>query len=220
MKKEVGGFNLPDGIVLGPMYFSKNGKQSSTIIGPPIIAFNYGISNAMNHLNQYSTLEKVEFQTEFNYLLEHIIGDILVYFQNRLKLIAKTSNVGQMNSVDACVASYKKYAIEIEKFMDINLLTQIDRVRGRKHHTDRRYDTDYTINGEEYNDIGKLVELTKKVQIEVQNFDKKLSDKYKDYEVRVEKTSTSTSIEFTAIGHAFDFTRGGKIVPKKSKNAE
>jgi len=36
IKKEVGGFEILDGVVLGAGYFSKDGKQSSTLICPPI----------------------------------------------------------------------------------------------------------------------------------------------------------------------------------------
>ena len=36
IKKEVGGFEILDGVVLGAGYFSKDGKQSSALICPPI----------------------------------------------------------------------------------------------------------------------------------------------------------------------------------------
>src|SRR3989338_3284575 len=51
IKKEVGGFEILDGVVLGASYFSKDGKQSSALICPPIWAFNYGITNSLNRLN-------------------------------------------------------------------------------------------------------------------------------------------------------------------------
>src|SRR3989338_2767025 len=85
IKKEVGGFEILDGVVLGASYFSKDGKQSSALICPPIWAFNYGITNSLNRLNSV-TLPPEEFQSTFNSLLDDFVAEILVYLENRRKL--------------------------------------------------------------------------------------------------------------------------------------
>ena len=207
---------LPDGFAIGPMYFSKDGKTASAMImQPAIIPFDYSITNALNRLNK-STLPIDEFQTEFNSLVNNLIADTLLYFCNRLKPILKGS-AGQFNNIDDAVRKYKKSGIEIGDMCDLAFLEVFNKVRGRKHHTDRRYDADYTINGVSYDTVEKLLELANKVKKEIHGFDKKLSTTHKDYDVKVTQTPNSTSVEFGALNHAFDLTRGGKVVPPKSK---
>ena len=213
IKKEVGGIKLPDGIALGPMFFSKDGRTANAIIGPAIIAFDYGITNSLNRLDK-DHLPIDEFQSAFNSQIDDLISEILIYFQNRLKVICKT-NVGQFNSVDRCVKEYQKYSIDLGDLCDLNFLLDIDRVRGRKHHSDRRYDNDYTINAVVYDSIGKLRALNRRVHKEIHGIDSKLALTHKDYEIKVSQTANSVSLEFTADSHTLDFTRGAKVVPKK-----
>ncbi len=213
IKKKVGGMRLPGGIAIGPLMFSKDGKTASTIMGPAIIPFDYGITNSLNSLNKVS-LSTDEFQTAFNSQAEDLVAEMLIYFQNRLKPIAKT-NIGQFNSIDKCVKEYVKHSINLGDLCDIDFLLGVDKVRGRKHHSDRRYDADYSINGVSYNTIEKLRELNRRVHEEIHAVNDALAESHKDYDVKVTQKPGSTTIEFVATSHAFDLTRGGKIVPKK-----
>lgn len=217
VQKAVGGMRLPGGIALGPLMFSKDGKTASTIIGPAIIPFDYGITNSLNSLNK-TDLPLDEFQSAFNSQVEDLIAETLIYFQNRLKPIAKV-NTGQFNSVDKCLREYQKYVIDVENLCDTNFLLELDRVRGRKHHSDRRYDADYSIDGVSYDSVEKLRELNRKVHTIIHTLNDSLAVTHKDYDVKVTQTPTSVSIEFTATSHAFDLTRGGKTVPKKEKDS-
>ncbi len=214
--KQVGGFGLPGGVAIGPMYFSKDGKQSSALMMPAIIAFNYGVTNTLNRLNK-TNLPPDEFQVEFNALTNALVAEMLLYFQNRLKPIAAKSGVGKMNSIDTVMAAYKKFSIAIETLCDINFLAELDRIRGRKQHTDRRYDADYSITGMDYDTVEKLRGLATKVREEIHTFDNNLSATHKDYDIKVSQSPTSVSVEFTALDHAFDLTKSGKVVPKKSE---
>lgn len=216
IKREVGGMKLPDGFAIGPLYFSKDGKTASALVmQPAIIPFDFSVTNSLNRLHK-SSLPIDEFQIEFNSLVDNLVADTLIYFQNRLKPIVKGS-AGQFNKIDDAVRKYKKSEIEIVDMCDFVFLKSLSDVRGRKYHTDRRYDADYTINGVSYNTAEKLRELANKVKKEVHNFDDKLAVNYKDYGVKITQTSNSTSIEFKALNHAFDLTRGGKVVPPKPK---
>lgn len=214
LKKEIGGIALPDGIVLGPMYFSKDGKQATTFMGPPVVAFDFGISNAINRLKNDATSID-EFQVEFNSLIENLIADILIYLQNRLKLIAAKNSVGQMNSIDKGVFEYKKFSINLGALCDLPFLTQLDRVRGAKHHSDRRYDTDYTIQDIAYDSVDKLRVLAQRVRSEIKKLDDELNKTHPAYDMKIAKQPGSVSIELNSIGHAFDLTKG-RVVPNKT----
>ncbi len=215
LQKAVGGMRLPGGIALGPLMFSKDGKTASAIIGPAIIPFDYGITNSLNNLNKTDLLHD-EFQAAFNSQVEDLIAEMLIYFQNRLKSISK-GNVGQFNSMDRCIKEYEKYGIDLRDLCDANFLLEVDRVRGRKHHSDRRYDADYSIGGLVYDSVEKLRELNRKVHAIIHTLNDSLAVTHKDYDVKVSQTPNVVSIEFTATSHAFDLTRGGKTVPKKEK---
>lgn len=215
VQKVVGGMRLPGGIAIGPLMFSKDGKTASATMGPAIIPFDYGITNSLNSLNR-TNLSIDEFQASFNSQVEDLVAEMLIYFQNRLKPIIQT-NVGQFNSVDRCVKEYAKNSIDLGEICDINFLLAVDNVRGRKHHSDRRYDADYSISGVQYDTIEKLRELNRRVHAEIHALNDSLATTHKDYDVRVIQTPTGMSIEFTATSHAFDLTRGGKVVPKKTE---
>ncbi|OHA70832.1 MAG: hypothetical protein A3E07_00765 [Candidatus Wildermuthbacteria bacterium RIFCSPHIGHO2_12_FULL_45_9] len=217
IQKAVGGIRLPGGIALGPLMFSKDGKTASTIMGPAIIPFDYGITNSLNNLNK-TDLPHDEFQAAFNSQVEDLIAETLIYFQNRLKSIAK-GNVGQFNSVDRCIKEYEKHKIDVKSLCDADFLLEVDRVRGRKHHSDRRYDADYSIGGLSYDSVEKLRELNRKVHAIIHALNDSLAVTHKDYDVKVTQTQNGVSIEFTATSHAFDLTRGGKTVPKKEKDS-
>jgi hypothetical protein len=215
LKKKVGGLRLPGGIAIGPLMFSKDGKTANTIMGPAIIPFDYGITNSLNLLNK-TELSIEEFQATFNSQVEDLVAEMLIYFQNRLKPISQ-SNVGQFNSVNKCVAEYKKHSINLEEFCDVNFLLDVDNVRGRKHHSDRRYDSNYEIGNIRYDTVEKLRELNRKIHEQIHMINDKLAETHKDYDVKVTQTPNSTTIEFTAASHAFDLTKGGKVVSKKKK---
>src|SRR3989344_8773506 len=183
VEKEVGGMKLPDGVAIGPMYFSKDGKTASAIMmQPAIIPFDYSVTNTLNRLDQ-PTLTIDEFQTEFNSLVGNLVADTLIYFQNRIKPIVQGS-AGHFNDMNDCVREYKKVGIEIENMCDSVFLKNLSNVRGRKQHSDRRYDADYTISGVSYDTVEKLRELANKVKKEIHNFDNKLSATHKDYDVK------------------------------------
>ena len=216
IKKETGGIKLPNGISIGPLYFSKDGKTANNLLmQPSIIPFDFGVTNALNRLNK-PNLPIDELQAEFNSLVGNLVAETLIYFQNRIKPIIKGS-AGQFNDMGDCIREYKKAGIEIKNMCDFPFLKDLSDVRGRKQHSARRYDADYTINGVSYDTVGKLRELANKVKKEMHDFDDKLSTAHKDYEVKVSQTGNTTSVEFFAIDHAFDLTKGGKIVPPKPK---
>src|SRR3989344_3929915 len=217
VQKAVGGMRLPGGIALGPLMFSKDGKTASTIMGPAIIPFDYGITNSLNNLNG-NDLPHDEFQSAFNSQVEDLIAETLIYFQNRLKPVVK-GNSGQFNSIDRCVKEYEKCGIDVKNLCDAEFLLEVDRVRGRKHHSDRRYDADYSMGGVSYDSVEKLRELNRKVHTIIHALNDSLAVTHKDYDVKVTQTANSVSIEFTATSHAFDLTRGGKTVPKKEKDS-
>jgi hypothetical protein len=217
ISKAIGGMRLPGGIALGPLMFSKDGKTASTIIGPAIISFDYGITNSLNSLNKTS-LSADEFQAAFNSQVEDLVAEMLIYFQNRLKPIAK-GNVGQFNGVDRCIKEYIKHSIKLEELCDTKFLLSVDSIRGRKHHSDRRYDGDYTIDGVAYDTVEKLRELNRRVHQEIHNINDGLASSHKDYDVKVTQTPNSITIEFKAVSHTFDLTRGGKVVSKKSEQS-
>lgn len=216
VKKEVGGFEVLDGVVLGASYFSKDGKQSSALICPPIWAFNYGITNSLNRLVN-DTLPSEEFQNTFNSLLDDLVAEILIYMENRLKLIVVSDKLKyKMNSVPECVKAYRNLAkLEIEKLCDVQFLKLVDRARGERHHTHKRYDANFVINDAAYDTIEKLRQLTKKVREIIQDLDQKLSATHKDYEIKVERLPSAIKAEWKAVNHALDMTQGGKIVPSK-----
>ena len=98
---------------------------------------------------------------------------------------------------------------------DVSFLKNLDRARGDKHHTHRRYDANYTISNTRYDTAEKLRELTIRVRKELQDLDQKFSATHKDYEVKVERLPSAIKAEWTAVKHALDMTDGGKIVPQK-----
>lgn len=216
IKKEVGGFEILDGVVLGASYFSQSGKSSSALICPPIWAFNYSITNSLNLLS-YTTLPSEEFQSVFNSLLDSLVAEVLVYLENRLKLIVVSDRLKyKMNSVSECVRAYRNLAsIKLENFCDIPFLKAVDMVRGNKHHTHRRYDENFSISNATYDTVEKLRKLTKKVREVIQDLDLKLTVAHKDYEIKIERLPLAIRAEWTAIKHALDMTQGGKIVPQK-----
>ena len=215
-KKEVGGFEILDGVVLGASYFSKDGKQSSALICPPIWAFNYGITNSLNRLNN-TTLPPEEFQSTFNSLLDDLVAEVLIYLENRLKLITVSDKLKyKMNSVPESVKAYRKLAnIDIEKLCDIPFLKAVDRARGAKHHSHRRYDADFSIINTVYDTVEKLRELTRRVREVIQDLDQKLSATHKDYDIKIERLPSAIKAEWTAVKHALDMTQGGKIVSQR-----
>lgn len=216
-KKETGGMKLPDGFAIGPMYFSKDGKTASSLLmQPAIVAFDFSVTNVLNRLSKLDKLASDEFQTEFNSLMDNLISDVLIYFQNRLKPLVQ-GGAGQFNKIGDAVKEYSKTGIAVGDLCDLVFLQDFSNVRGRKHHTDRRYDSDYTINGVSYDTVERLRELATKTRDEIRDFDSSLAKTHKDYDVKVTKTSNSISVEFTALNHAHDLTRGGKVVPKKPK---
>jgi hypothetical protein len=121
-----------------------------------------------------------------------------------------------MNSIDAGVDAYKKFSIELGTLCDLPFLTQLDRVRGEKHHSDRRYDADYTIHGTAYDSVEKLRVLAQRVRSEIKKLDDELNKTHPAYETKITKQPGSISIEFNAIGHAFDLTKG-RVAPNKTK---
>ena len=86
LKKEVGGFEILDGIIIGASYFSKDGQKGSVLICPPIWAFNYGVTNAFNRLSHPASGPD-QFQSMFNSLLDELVSEVLIYLENRLKII-------------------------------------------------------------------------------------------------------------------------------------
>jgi len=124
-----------------------------------------------------------------------------------------------MNSVPECIKAYNNLtSIKLETLCDISFLKNLDRARGNRHHTHRRYDTNYVIGGTTYGTVEKLRELTINVRKELQDLDQKLATEHKDYEVKVERLPLAIKVEWTAVKHALDMTDGGKIVPQKSTN--
>jgi hypothetical protein len=214
LKDQVGGMKLPGGFAIGPMFYSKDGKTASATIGPAIIAFDFGMTNSLNLLNRDDIADN--FQSVFNSEVENLVSEMLIYFQNRLKVISKTS--GQFNSVQRCISEYSKYNIDLNKLCNTKFLLAVDSVRGRKHHSDRRYDADYSIDGVSYDTIEKLKQLNRLVNKEIHAINDSLSESHKDYEVKVSQTPNSTSIEFISENHAFDLTRGGKVVSKNKES--
>lgn len=219
ISKQIGGLRLPGGFAIGPMLFSKDGRQGNAIMMPAIVAFDYGVTNAQNRLRQ-TNLPPDELQEAFNSLTNALVAEMLLYFANRLKPIAMKSNVGQMNDMGDCVAAYHTFSIDVESLCDTHFLTALDRVRGRRQHTDRRYDDDYTIAGTNYDTVGRLRELAERVRQEIHTFDKNLAATHKDYDVKVTQSPTGVSVEFKALNHAFDLTKGGKVVPPKREGTE
>lgn len=216
IKSEVGGMKLPNDIVLGPQYFSKDGKSASALMMQPvIIPFDYSVTSALNRLNK-PHLPIDEFQTEFNSLVGTLVSDTLIYFQNRIKPIVH-GGAGHFNDMNDCEREYKKVGIEIKNICDFDFLKNLSDVGGRKRHSDRRYDADYTIDGVSYDTVKKLRELANKVKKEIHDFDDNLNISHRDYEIKVTQTPNNTSIEFTALNHAFDLTRGGRVVPPRPK---
>lgn len=213
IKKEVGGMRLPGGIALGPLMFSRDGKKVDTVMGPAIIPFDYGITNSLNALSDPG-LKSVEFQTAFNSQVEDLVAEMLIYFQNRLKPI-KQGSVGQFNSIDKCVQEYTKVGIDLGKICNLDLLLDTDRVRGRKHHSDRRYDSDYTVGDTNYNTVELLRELNRSIHREIHVVNDALAETHPDYEVEITQTDSQTTITFKAISHAFNLEKGGRVVPKK-----
>ncbi|HXF44035.1 MAG TPA: hypothetical protein VNK70_01040 [Candidatus Paceibacterota bacterium] len=216
LNKQVGGFELPGGIVIGPAYFSQNGQQSSVLLCPPIWAFNYSVTNILNRLTT-TTPAPEEFQSIFNSLLDGLVADILVYAENRLKIIVIRDKLKyKMNSVPECLKAYRNLAnIDIRTLCDVGFLKSLDRARGDRHHTHRRYDANYSIGGVVYGDMTQLRALTSRVRTEIQRLDQGLAATHRDYDVNAQQTPAFVRVEWTAVGHAFDMTAGGKIVPKR-----
>jgi hypothetical protein len=216
VNKQVGGFELPGGMVLGAAYFSQNGQQSSALICPPIWAFNYSITNVLNRLTAANPTPE-EFQSTFNSLLDDLVADTLVYLENRLKIVVVKDKLRyKMNSIPECVKAYKNLAgIDIQTLCDISFLRDVDRARGDRHHTHRRYDANYSVGGVTYGDIAQLRALTTRVRAELQNLDQALAGSHRDYVINIQNNHAFTRTEWTAVDHAFDMTAGGKIVPKR-----
>lgn len=217
IKKEVGGFEILDGIVFGAAYFSKDGKQSSALICPPIWAFNYGITNTLNRFNN-KTPATEEFQNLFNSLLDDLVAEILIYFENRLKLIVISDKLKyKINSISEGVKAYQKLAnINLEQLCDVSFLKNIDIARGKKHHTFRRYDANYDIGNATYDTVEKLRGFVVDVRKKIQDLDQKFANTHKDYEIKIERLPSAIKTEWTAVKHALDMTNGGKIVPQKT----
>lgn len=214
-RKEAGGFELPNGIILGPIYFSGEGNQSNALMCPSIWAFNYGITNSLNQLNSPSEIKPEEFQSIFNSLLDNLVSEVLIYLDHRLQLLSLGSEL-RKNSIVKYVELYKKHTdLELEKICNFSFFAALDKVRGEKHHSHRRYDANYDISGTKYDTIEKLRNLILQTKKEIQNLDQQLAIKHKDYDVKITHLPTAIRVEWFAVKHAFDMTAGGKMVPQK-----
>ena len=217
IKKEVGGFEILDGIVIGAGYFSTDGKKTSALICPPIWAFNYSLTNVLNRLPQRD-VNSEEFQSTFNSLMDDLIAETLVYLENRLKIIVVKDKLKyKMNSVPESIKAYKNLAgIDLTSLCDMAFLKAVDRTRGETHHTHRRYGTDYRIGEISYDTVEKLRDLSKKVRGDLQDLDVHLAVTHGDYKVEIKRLPHAVQVEWTAIKHALDMTDGGKIVQQRS----
>lgn len=90
-----------------------------------------------------------------------------------------------------------KIQIELEKLCDIAFLKAVDRARGDKHYTHRRYDVNFSIDNAVYGTVEKLRELTKRVRGIIQDLDQKLANTHKDYEVKIERLPSAIKAEWT-----------------------
>ena len=215
-EKEVGGFKLPNGITMGPFYFSPDGGKAANIMGPAIIAFEYGIANTLNRLKDKDSLPIDEFQSNFNATVEDLVSEVLIYFQNRLATIVK-GKPGEFNSVDTCIKAYNKESINLSGICDTEFLVSLGRVRGRKHHSARRYDADYQVGDVSYDTVPKLRDLIRKVKEEIRKVNEALDKSHKEYNIEVKQEPGVISATFMMTGHAIDLTRGGRVVPIKPK---
>ena len=213
IQKEIGGMRLAGGVAVGPLMFSNDGKTAENIIGPAIIPFDYGVTNSLNTLNKESISEE-EFQSTFNSQVQDLVSETLIYLRNRLKPIAKT-NVREFNSIDKYIKEYAKHSIYLDTLCDTEFLLALEGVRGRKYHSNRRYDADYTINNVAYDSVEKLRDLNRKVHKEIHAINDSLAQTHKDYDVEVNQTEEGVSIEFKAVSHTLDLTKKGKPRPKK-----
>lgn len=213
--KEFGGFEIDDGIVIGPSFFSQDGKEPDALLCPPVWAFRFGITNSLNRLTDLNPSQE-QFQTMFNSLLDELVAEVTIYFQNRLKIWQVTDKLPRkMNSIPECLKSFKYAGQDIRPLFDAKFFEEIDVARGHRHHTFKRYFADYRIGQEDFDSVKKLRELTQSVRQQILELDAKLRGIKSDYEIRIQKFPNRSCVTWTASHHAFDMTNGAKLVPAK-----
>src|SRR4030042_6498878 len=170
-------WQLPNGMIVGPAFFSKSGAKSSALFCPPVWAFDYGVSSIKSYM-EVSPDTPNGFQVAYNSVLDSLISDILVYLENRLKLIVVKDKIKfKINSVPEATKAYKALAdIKLEDRCNLEFLKQLDRARGDRHHTHNRYDVDYKIGTEDYETKAKVLALIDQVQDTILSLEKKLQE--------------------------------------------
>ncbi len=215
--KIAGGFDLGEGIVLGPLYQGKNADRVGALLGPPIWAFNFGIGTILNNLDKTTNdnLDHAELQHIFNSTLDNLIAEILIYLENRLKVVSIKNELDyRINSIIGAIKAYGgTINFDLTSVEEIPFLKEVDVVRGEKHHTNQRYSSNCQIGAENYDSLERIKELVKLIRQKVESVEKQLDSLYPIFTVVKTKKEGSLLVEWTSLNHAFDAVSG--IIIKK-----
>ncbi len=202
-------------IKFGPIVFKTNRNKNAVLTCPAIWAFQSEITQILENIDHQSILQGVYVERFYNSVLEDLVSAMLLYFENRLKVLLVKNDVGKMNGLSDIIQIYKKAGIDIKSFqIDTDFLKEIDILRGKKHHTSERYMPQET-NNEQCIDIKHITQIIEKFKNTIRIFDKELFNQYPDFEAKKYEDDYSVTVSFTTINHAYDMTNNCKIVEKQ-----
>lgn len=205
--------NDKDTMRLGSMVFKVGGGKNAVLVCPTLWAFLGGLDQMLERIEKHNGTSSGELDALFNTVLDDLIAEMLIYLENRLRILKIQDDVGKMNSISEAIKLYSKASIDLGKLCDIGYLKQVDILRGKKHHTAERYALHEIGNGK-YVNLEYIKQTVESVRAAIKELDKALFAQYPDFEVTVAKTEENFTIAFNAVKHAFDMTKNGKLVPK------
>lgn len=203
-------------IKLGPLVFKMGKNKNAVLTCPAIWAFQGDIAHSLEQIDREPCdLSGTYMEHLYNSVLDDLVAAMLIYFENRLKVLAVRNDLGKMNSIPEAMRLYKKHGVDIDAMQtDISFLSEIDVLRGRKHHTAERYAPQEVVSGKRL-DISSLRTTVEHLMNIVRDFDRELFDQNPDFKVEKTEDDFSIAISFTALNHSYDMTKNGKIVEKR-----
>src|SRR3989338_3519241 len=203
---------------LGAIVLKMQENKNAVLVCPPIWAFQGDTANVLERLEREPAITGTHIEYLYNSILEDLVSAMLIYFENRLKVLAVKNDVGTMNSFSSVISAYRKAGVDVMSApLDLDYIKQVDVMRGRKHHTSERYAPRLSGGNESLNleQIFQTVRITSKI---IRDFDRWIFALYPDFAVEKIESDSVIGISFTTVNHAYDMTQGGKIVKRSSLN--
>ncbi|MFH1839943.1 MAG: hypothetical protein ABH849_02230 [Nanoarchaeota archaeon] len=220
MASKIGqGKELAKGIIFGGAFCT--GKRTIPI-GPPIIPFLHGMGRIKNNLLEYKdkNLDSAELNHLINSNLDNLIADTLIFFENRLKIMAAKNKFPNLsfNSIPKVKKAYGRIMnIDLSNLTnldDFNFLIELDKERGKKHHKNERYLPQCSIGNLEIKSVKDIMIIVNKVETIIKSYDDELEKVKPTFKITQKKEGNKIVLEMQSLNHSYDLLNN-KINPKK-----